>query len=252
MTEKKLEGKRAVVTGASAGMGQAIALRLAREGSGIWAAGGADAEGLQKTIDGCAARGVKAGGRGYDFSRWREAGEAVREGADFLGGLDVLIHCAGTRNFDLLTDLADDDIERMYDVNVKSFFAASREAARIMRGGGQILFMGSVSGERARAKRSLYCTGKAAVHMLAKCLALEYAPLGIRVNCLAPGLVDSGRVKTMLAGDAEGAAERVRGIPLGRLGDPEQIAAAAAFLLSPENEFMTGAIVAIDGGALAG
>ncbi len=88
--------------------------------------------------------------------------------------------------------------------------------------------------------------------MLAKCLALEYAPIGIRVNCLAPGLVDSGRVKAMLAGDEGEAAERVRGIPLGRLGDPEQIAAAAAFLLSPENEFMTGAIVPIDGGALAG
>jgi glucose 1-dehydrogenase len=252
--EKKLQGKRAAVTGASSGMGQAIALRLAREGADIWAAGGANAEGLQTTIDGCTAGGGKAGGRGYDFSRWREAGDAVREGADFLGGLDILIYCAGTRNFDLLTDLTDDDIERMYDVNVKSFFAASREAERVMtpQGGGQILFMGSVSGERARAKRSLYCSGKAAVHMLAKCLALEYAPLGIRVNCLAPGLVDSGRVKTMLAGDAEGATERVRGIPLGRLGDPEQIAAAAIFLLSPENDFMTGAIVAIDGGALAG
>ncbi|MFC1491642.1 SDR family NAD(P)-dependent oxidoreductase [Nitrospinota bacterium] len=254
MNNKILEGKRAVVTGASTGMGAAIALRYAAAGADIWVVGGSDAEGLKKTIEGCEAHGVKAGGKGYDFSRGAAAGEAVREGAEFLGGLDILMNCASTRNYKLLADLTDDDIDLMFEVNAKSFFAASREAARIMtpQGSGNILMLGSASGERGRAQRSLYCSTKAMVHALTKCLAIELGPLGIRVNCLAPGLVPSGRVKKHLEENPEYAEQRRSKVPLGRLGDPEQMAAAALFIVSPENEFMNGAIVIIDGGSLAG
>ena len=247
-----LEGKRAIVTGASAGMGAAIARRFASEGADIWAAGGADAAGLEETIEGCAASGAKAGGRGYDFSRAAVAGDAVREGADFLGGLDILVNCAGGRVFGPLTETSDDEIDFAFELNTKSLIHASREAARLMENGGHILMMGSVAGIRGHADRSLYCTTKAAVHMLTKCLALELGPLGIRVNCLAPGLVDSGRVKARLEKDPAYAEERKNAIPIGKLGDPENIAATALFIVSPDNEFMNGTILSIDGGVTAG
>ena len=254
MTAKILTGKRAVVTGASSGMGAAIARRFAAEGADIWAVGGGDAEGLHKTVAGCAKSGVRSGGAGYDFSRPRTAGEAIREGAEFLGGLDILVNCAGGRNFKALTDLSDADIDFMFDLNVKSYFFASREAARIMvpQESGHIIMMGSVSGERARPMRSLYCATKAAVHSLTRSMALELGPLGLRVNCIAPGLIDSGRVKKMMEDDPDLSRTRIAGIPLSRLGDPGQIAAMVLFMVSPENDFMNGAIVPVDGGSMAG
>ena len=117
---------------------------------------------------------------------------------------------------------------------------------------GHILNMGSVAGIQASADRSLYCTTKAAVHLLTKCLALELGPLKIQVNCLAPGLVDSGRVKVRLAANPEYAEKRISQIPVRRLGDPENIASTALFIVSPENKFMNGAIVSINGGVSAG
>ncbi len=250
MTGKILEGKRAVVTGASTGMGAAIAMRFASAGADIWAAGGRDTEGLKKTIDGCAGQGVKAGGRGYDFSEAKNAGECVREGADFLGGLDILVNCAGGRVFKPLVEATDEEIDFIYELNTKSLIFASREAARIMipQGSGHILNMGSVAGLKPSADRSLYCTTKAAVHSLTKCLAIELGPKGIRVNCLAPGLVDSGSVKKRLAENPEYLEKRKSGIPIRRIGDPEEIAATALFIVSPENDFMSGAVLSIDGG----
>lgn len=254
MPDKKLAGKRAVVTGASSGMGAAMARHIAAAGADVWAVGGGNAEALKETISVCAASGVKAGGAGYDFSDARQAGLAVKEGAEFMGGLDILVNCAGVRNFKDLVDIDDEDIDFMFELNIKALFHSSREAARIMvpQKSGQILMIGSVSGERARPTRSLYCATKAAVNSLTKSLALELGPVGIRVNCLAPGLIDSGRVKAMLGADPENVKRRLAGIPLGRLGDPEEIGETVVFLLSPENSFMNGSVVSVDGGAVAG
>lgn len=251
MEGKILAGKRAVVTGASAGMGAAIALRYAEAGADIWAAGGSDAEGLKDTVDRCAALGVKAGGKGYDFTSPPVAAEAVREGTGFLGGLDILVNCAGGRVFKPLAECSDEEIDFIYDLNTKSVIHACREAIKVMspQKSGHIINMGSIAGENASADRSLYCTTKAAVHSLTRCLAIELGPLGVQVNCLAPGLVDSGSVKKRLAADPERAERRRKQIPLGQIGKPETIAAAALFLVSPENDYMSGAIVALDGGA---
>ncbi len=254
MTEKVLSGKRAVVTGASSGMGAAIALRFAAEGADVWAVGGGNAEGLKETIGGCASCGVRANGKGYDFSDSRQGGEAVREGAGFLNGLDILVNCAGTRNFKPIIEVEDDEIDYMFEVNAKSFYFAAREAARIMspQGSGHILMMGSISGHRARAERSLYCGTKAAIELLTKSLAKELGPVGLRVNCLAPGLVESGRVKTKMEDEPDYTERRLKGISLGRFGKPENIAATAVFLVSPDNDFMNGAIVEIDGASTTG
>ena len=254
MKGKILAGKRAVVTGASSGMGAAIARHIAAAGADVWAVGGANTEGLEETISRCEASGVKAGGKGYDFSDARQAGAAVKEGADFLGGLDILINCAAGRNSKAVIDIDDEDIDFMFELNIKALFHSSREAARIMipQKSGQILMIGSASGERARPNRSLYCATKAAVNSLTKSMALELGPSGIRVNCLAPGLIDSNQVKARLGEYTEYMKGRIGDIPLGRLGDPEDIGATVVFLLSPENSFMNGSVVSVDGGALAG
>jgi len=253
MTSKILEGKRALITGASSGMGAATALRFAAEGADIWAVGGSDSESLNNTLEGCAKNGVRVGGTGHDFSRAQVAEDAVREGVDFLGGLDILVNCAGGRVFKGILEITADEIDYMYELNTKSLIFSCREAARIMtpKKNGQILNMGSVAGIKASADRSLYCTTKAAVHSLTKCLALELGPLGIRVNCLAPGLVDSGRVKVHLAANPGYAEKRISQIPARQLGSPEKIASTALFIVSPANEFMNGAIVSIDGGVSA-
>lgn len=254
MTKKVLQGKRAIVTGASSGMGQAIALRFAAEGADMWAVGGGNLKALEETIKGCTDSGVRADGRGYDFSNSREGGRAVRDGVEFLGGLDILVNCVGTRNFKPIIEVTDEEIDTMFEVNTKSFYFAAREAAKIMvpQGSGQILMMGSISGHHARPERSLYCGTKAALELLTKSLAMELGPHGIRVNLLAPGLIASGRVKTKMETEVDYRERRLKGVSLGRFGTPENIAATAVFLVSPENDFMNGAIVCIDGGSISG
>jgi len=250
---RMLEGKRAVVTGASSGMGAAIAIRFAAEGAAVWSGGGSDAEGLRRTIEGCAGHGVRAGGKGYNFARSRDAARLVRDGAEFLGGLDILVNCAGTRSFKLITEVEDDEIDLLFQVNAKAAYIASREAARIMvpQKSGRILMLGSEAAEHGTPNFSLYSCTKAVMHNLTKCLALELGPSGIRVNCLAPGVVESGRVKERLASDPEFAENRRNKIPIRQFGKPENMAATALFLVSPENEFMNGSIVLADGGTTA-
>jgi len=251
--KQRLAGQRAVVTGASAGMGAAIALRFAAEGAGVWVAGGGNAEGLRNTIEGCALAGVRAGGRGYDLSRSQEAARLVREGAEFLGGLDILVNCAGTRNFKPIVEVEDEEIDLLFQVNAKAAFIASREAARIMvkQGSGKILMIGTEAAEHGTPNFSLYSCTKCVMHNLTKCLAVELGPLGIQVNCLAPGVVESGRVRERLAADPEFAANRKAKVPARRFGKPEDMAATALFLVSPENDFMNGSIVLADGGTAA-
>ncbi len=254
MAGDTLAGKRAIVTGGSSGIGQAIAVRFASEGANVWAAGGGGKEGLQKTIDACAAHGGKAGGDLYDLSSAKNAVNIVREGAEFLGGVDILVNSAGTRNLSAFTEIEDDAIELLFEVNAKAAFYASREAARLMipQGSGNILMIGSDAGEHGTPNFSLYGVTKAAMHALTKNLAIELGPKGLRVNCMAMGPIKSGRVKIMLENDPDFYESRINKIPIRSFGEPGDIADTALFLVSPANKFMSGAIVMIDGGITAG
>ncbi|OGL64701.1 MAG: hypothetical protein A3I72_14690 [Candidatus Tectomicrobia bacterium RIFCSPLOWO2_02_FULL_70_19] len=235
-------------------MGAAIALRFAAEGADVWVVGGANAQARNEIISQCRALGVRADGKGYDFSDSRKGGVAVADGAAFLGGLDILANCVGTRNFKPLIEVTDEEIDVMFEVNAKSFYFAAREAAKVMipQRSGHILMMGSISGHHARPERTLYCGTKAALELFTRSLAMELGPHGIQVNCIAPGLVASGRVRTKMAEEPDYTGKRLKGIPLGRFGDPEHIAATAVFLVSPENAFMSGSIVSIDGASISG
>ncbi len=254
MTTRILADKRVIITGASTGIGAAIAREYARAGAQIWGAGGSDMQGLQETMNACTGFGGNADGKCYDLSNARCASQLIHDGVEFLGGLDILVFCAGTRAFKPIVEITDDEIDLLFEVNAKAAYIASREAAKVMipQKSGSILMIGSSAGHRGRADTSLYSVTKSVLHHLTKCLALELGPLGMRVNCLAPGLVASPRVKARLDAKPEYFESRLEGIPIHQIGTVENMAATALFMVSPENEFMNGSIVLSDGGVTAG
>ncbi|HJP14892.1 MAG TPA: SDR family oxidoreductase [Nitrospinota bacterium] len=253
MPSKRIEGKRAIVTGASSGIGAAIAKRFAAEGASVWTAGGSNAEGLKATLDACTAEGVNAGGKCYDLSDSNNAAAVIREGGDFLGGLDIFVSCAGARNHKPMTDFSADDVDFLFEVNAKSPFRASIEAAKIMKAqkSGRILIIGSIHAMIGIENNALYCTTKAANHNMTRALATELGPHGIRVNCLAPGTTETDRVKKIHDSRPGYADSKLVNISVKRFASSEEMAGIAIFLVSDENDFMNGAIVTSDGGATA-
>ncbi|MFC1491095.1 SDR family NAD(P)-dependent oxidoreductase [Nitrospinota bacterium] len=253
MPGKRLEGQRAIVTGASAGIGAAIAMRFAAEGASVWAAGGRNEEGLKHTLEACTGEGVKAGGKSYDLSDSNRAADIIREGAEFLGGLDIFVSCAATRKHKDITDFTPEDVDLLFEVNAKSPFRASMEAAKIMKAqkSGRILIIGSIHGIIGVAGNALYCTTKAANHSLTRALATELGPDGIRVNCLAPGTTMSEGVKELYEAWPNLAQEKLPGISVRRFASSEEMASIAAFMVSEENDFMNGSTVTSDGGTTA-
>ncbi len=253
MPSKRIEGKCAIITGASSGIGAAIAKRFAAEGASVWAAGGRNAEGLKATLDACTAEGVKAGGKSYDLSDSNNAATVITEGADFLGGLDIFVSCAGARNHKPLTEFSGEEVDFLFEVNAKSPFRASVEAAKIMKAqkSGRILIIGSIHAMIGIENNALYCTTKAANHNMTRALATELGPHGIRVNCLAPGTTETERVKKIHDSRPGYADSKLENISVKRFATSEEMAGVALFLVSDENDFMNGAIVTSDGGTTA-
>lgn len=251
-----LDGRRALITGAAAGIGRATAALFARQGAALAlldrnAAGGQDAA-RQIEADGGRAHFVRC-----DVTRRADCEQAVAQAVETLGGLDVLVHCAGVIVRRAVHELDEHEWDRVLDVNVKGVYLVTRSALPALRaaGGGSIITLGSgwglVGGRRAAA----YCASKGAVVLLTKAMALDYGPEGIRVNCLCPGDTDTA----MLRGEAaqlgepedEFLAEAARR-PLGRVGAPEEIAQAALFLAGEASAYITGTTLVVDGGGLAG
>ncbi len=249
----RLAGKRAIVTGASSGIGAAIARRFSAEGASVWAAGGHHRERLDALIAASGAEGGQIDGRCYDLRDARKANDIVGDGAQFLGGLDILVNCAATRAHKRFLEFTDGEIDDLYEVNAKSVFIATREAARRMapQGSGKILMIGSIDGERGVAGNALYCATKTSMHNLTRALAVELGPLGLRVNCLMPGTTESERVKQIHIDDPERARVKLPRIPVNRFASPEEMAEVSLFLVSDENDFMNGAFISCDGGTLA-
>jgi len=248
-----LVNSRVIVTGGSSGIGAAIAECFAEYGADLWIAGGRNQQGLDNTISKCKQYGGKVNGNLYDLSNAKNASKIIKEGVDYLNGLDILVNSAGTRDLNSFIDVSDDAIDLLFEVNIKAAFIASREAAKIMipQKSGHILMIGSDAGEHGTPNFSLYGVTKSAMHALTKNLALELGPLGLRVNCMAMGPTRSGRVKQLLESDPEFHKTRIKKIPIREFGDPKNIAKSALFIVSPVNNFMNGAIVIIDGGITA-
>ena len=233
-----LEGKRALVTGASRGIGLAIAQELARAGAEVvvgYRSGGDEAERLAGEIGG---RAVQA-----DVSDADEARRLVEE----AGALDVLVNNAGITRDGLLARMPDADWREVIDTNLGGVFHTCRAAARGMmrRRAGAIVNVSSIVGLHGNPGQTNYSAAKAGIIGFTKALARELGSRGVRANVVAPGYVTT-RLTDVLPDDLKQA--MLANTPLGRLGSPEDVAGAVRFLVSDEASFITGEVVLVDGG----
>lgn len=253
---RALEGKAAVITGARSGIGRASAVRFAREGARLVLADVQDAE-TDALVRAIAQMGGTACFVRADVSRRADNERMIDECVERYGRLDILFCNAGVNLPKLLSHSSDEDIDGVLDVNVKGPLYAARHAIPIMLAQperGVMLFTASKTGLVAQTDSPVYCASKGAVVMLAKALALDYAARGIRVNALCPGIIDTPMLRQVAdAMPDPGAAWAAYGAaqPLGRLGTPEECAAAALWLVSPQASFVTGVALPVDGGFTA-
>jgi 3-oxoacyl-[acyl-carrier protein] reductase len=238
VTFASLEGKTALVTGASRGIGRAIASELARAGASVvlgYRSGKDEAEALAADLGG---RAIQA-----DVSSAEDAARLVEEAGD----LDVLVNNAGLTRDGLLARMSDDDWRTVIDTNLSSVFYTCRAVTRPMmkKRGGSIVNVSSIVGVHGNWGQTNYAASKAGIIGFTKSLARELGSRGVRANVVAPGYV-----KTQLTGvlPEEATAAMLQNTPLGRLGEPEDIAGAVRFLCSDDAAFITGEVLLVDGG----
>jgi 3-oxoacyl-[acyl-carrier protein] reductase len=238
VTFASLEGKRALVTGASKGIGRAIAEELARAGAEVvvgYRTGAEEAETLARKIDG---RAVQA-----DVSSAEEAARLVGEAGD----LDILVNNAGLTRDGLLARMADDDWRAVIETNLSSVFYTCRAVCRPMmkKRAGSIVNVSSIVGVHGNPGQTNYAASKAGIIGFTKSLARELGNRGVRANVVAPGYVRSQLTDTIRE---QATAAMLGNTPLGRLGEPNDVAGAVRFLCSDEASFITGDVLLVDGG----
>ncbi len=251
-----LQGKVALVTGGASGIGRATALLFAREGAAV-AVVDLDGRGAEAVAQAIVAAGGQAVAISADVSQPEDCARAVQETVTAFGGLDILFNNAGIVRRASVMESSVEDWDRVIAVNLRSVFLMSRAALPVMiaRGGGAIVNTGSGWGLKGGRQAAAYCASKGAVVNLTRAMALDHGAQNIRVNCVCPGDTDTPmlRHEARQLGQPEErflaeAAER----PLGRIGTPEEIARAVLFLVSDAASFVTGAVLAVDGGGVAG
>ncbi|MFQ5521313.1 MAG: SDR family NAD(P)-dependent oxidoreductase [Candidatus Methylomirabilia bacterium] len=249
----RLEGKTAIVTGSTKGIGLGIARAYAREGAGV-VVNSRNAQECEKVTAEIRASGGRAIAIPADLSRSDEIRQLAREATGALGGgVDILINNAGQPRVAPSAELAEGDYRYTLDLNLNAYFILSQEIVRGMlaRRAGCIINISSINGTIAFPQRLAYCVSKAGVNMLTKVLAIEWAAQGVRVNAIAPGYIKTEMVRTLSQRKILDEAMLSRRTPMGRLGTPEEVAEAAIYLASDAAAFITGAVLTIDGGWMA-
>src|SRR5688572_17710339 len=244
-----LAGKVALVTGASRGIGRAVALRLASGGAAVYlAADGTEAQ-LEEAASACRQAGAPDAAWGvHDLSRADEAEKMVGAAHRRMGRIDILVNNAGIRARKAFGEFTHEDFDRLVAVNLRSPFFASQAVVPIMKaqGGGHVVHMASQLGIVASRYGAVYNVTKAGLIQLTRAMALELAADGISVNAVCPGPVSTeGFAAGRNAGELE---QRKRDVPIGRFGTPEEVAGVVAFLVSKDAAYVAGHALVMDGG----
>lgn len=244
----KLSGKVAVVTGASKGIGAAIAKKLAAEGASVVVNYSSSKEGADKVVSEIQKAGGKAVAVHANLGKEEDAKKLAEETKKAFGKVDILVNNAGVYEFRPLEQIDSKHIENIYNVNVFGLLYTTQEIVKLMpEGGGSVINISSVVAKTPPAGSAVYSSTKAAVDIISRVLAQELGPKGIRVNSLSPGFTITEGVKA--SGIEEAFTEpTVARTPLGRVGYPEDIAKVASFLASEDSGWITGETILAGGG----
>ncbi|WP_404409107.1 3-oxoacyl-[acyl-carrier-protein] reductase [Jeotgalibacillus malaysiensis] len=243
----KLEGKNAIVTGASRGIGRSIAIELAKNGANVVVNYSGNEEKAKETAKEVEAAGTKALVFKADVSNADDVQAMLKETISTFGSIDILVNNAGITKDNLLMRMKEADWDQVMDINLKSVFLTTKAAARPMmkQRRGKIINVSSIVGVMGNAGQANYVASKAGVIGLTKTSAKELAPRGITVNAVAPGFIETDMTGE-LSEDVQAAMKQM--IPLERFGQPEDIAKAVVFLASDDADYITGQTIHIDGG----
>jgi len=246
---KLLQGKNALVTGASKGIGRAIALRYAEQGANVAFTYLSSVEQGQALEAELASKGVKAKGYRSDASDFAQADKLINDVVTDFGSLDILVNNAGITMDNLLLRMTEEMWDRIMNVNLKSCFNTVKAVAKPMmkQKGGSIINMTSVVGLKGNAGQANYAASKAGIIGFTKSIALELGSRGIRSNAIAPGFIETEMTGKL---DEKTVQSWRDGIPLKRGGKPEDVADACVFLGSDMSSYITGQVIQVDGGML--
>ncbi len=242
------QDRSALVTGGSRGIGRAVALELARGGANIAIAYAGNEEAAAETLAACKALGVQAIAIRADVRRAEDCAEMVKETLAAFGRLDILVNNAGITRDGLLLSMSEENWDAVLETNLKGAALATKAALRPMmkQRFGRIVNLSSIAGVSGNAGQANYSASKAGLIGLSKSVAKELATRGITVNVVAPGLIETDMAAAL---PPETQAAIISSIPVGRIGAPEDVARAVAFFAAPENSYLTGQLLCVDGGA---
>jgi 3-oxoacyl-[acyl-carrier protein] reductase len=243
----KLSGKVALITGASRGIGRAIAIEFAKQGASVVINYSTDDEGAEKTLEAI----KKIDGYGIiikgDISSFKNCEIIVNKVIEVMGKIDILINNAGISQIGLFMDSTEDEINKIVNTNLLGAMYLTKHVLKYMisRKQGNIINISSMWGEVGASCEVIYSTTKGGLNLFTKALAKEIAPSNIRVNAISPGVIDT-RMNSFLGNEEKKSLEEE--IPLGRFGDPSEIGKLAVFLSSEDSSYITGQIIRSDGG----
>ncbi len=249
MNAKKLEGKVAVVTGASKGIGAAIARRLASEGASVIVNYASSKSGADKVVAAITSAGGKAVAVQGDLAQKADIERLFAETKRAFGRLDILVNNAGVYAFAPLADITEDQFHKQFDVNVLGPLLATQAAVKLFDAtGGSVINISSVVSTLGYPNASVYSGTKGALDAITRSLASELGPRGIRVNAIRPGMVETEGTHAAGIENSEMQAQVRSQTPLGRLGQPDDITGTAAFLASSDSSWISGETFVIAGG----
>ena len=251
-TGTRLQGKVAIVTGSSSGIGQAIAVRFAQEGASVVIDYRNHPDGAEETKKQVEAAGGKAIVVQADVSKIGDTQKLVDQAWEQLGSCDVLVNNAGVEKNAGFCDVTEADYDMVMDVNLKGAFFLTQAFVRRLRDAkkpGRVINMSSVHEDMVFPNFTSYCCSKGGMRMMMRNLAVELGPLGITVNNIAPGAINTP-INASLLEDKPKLNALLANIPLGRLGRPEEVAGLAVLLASDEGGYTTGSTYVVDGGLM--